>query len=56
MLYALVQFLVVYHFRHLNNNTLSAQHALQKTQLRLHALDEKRRGDQRRTQPLTIKK
>ena len=36
--YTLVKFLVVYHFRRLNNDTISAQHTLQKKQLHLGAL------------------
>ena len=49
--------LVAYHFRRLNNDTLSAQHTLQKTQLYLDALDKKMKNptihqahDQRRNQ------
>jgi len=39
--YALVKFLVVYHFRRLNNDTISAQHTLQKKQLHLDAFGQK---------------
>ena len=46
MFYALIKFLVVYQIRRLNNNTISAQHELQKTQQRLDALDEKLKIEQ----------
>ena len=41
MFYALVKFLTVYQLRRLNNDFISAQHELQKTQQRLGKLDEK---------------